>query len=135
MNYLEEKDASKSYKEQYVSGLSTLIEEREQLCQKNRENYVKDIFKNPEEYRKDFTKMMGWPLVGYEGEELAPPTSEKLSDEDCYSVYRMQFEILKGLTMTGLFFKAGDTKKPLVVFQHGGAETPEFVSGGYGSSE
>lgn len=135
MNYREEKEVSKVYKEQYVLGLSALIEEREQHCQKNRENYAQDIFKNPEQYRKDFKKMLGWPLVDYEGEEVVPPTSEKLSDEDGYSVYRMQFEILKGLTMTGLFFKAGDTKKPLVLFQHGGAGTPEFVSGVYGSSE
>ncbi len=135
MKYREEKEASKQYKERYVSGLSALIEEREEICQKNRENYVKDIFKNPKQYRKDFRKMLGWPLVDYEPEVLSSPKSEKLSDEDGYSVYRMQFEILKGVFLTGLFFKADGEKNPLVIFQHGGAGTPEFASGMYGSSE
>ena len=135
MNYREEKEIAKQYKQQYVSGLHNLISEREQVSEAIRKEYTADIFKNPQKYRDDLCKMLGWPLVDYEGEEVVPPTSEKLSDEDGYSVYRMQFEILKGLTMTGLFFKAGDTKKPLVLFQHGGAGTPEFVSGVYGSSE
>ncbi len=135
MNYREEKEASQRYKEQYVSGLSALIEEREQNCQNNRENYVKDIFKNPKQYRQDFRKMLGWPLVGYEAEELSSPKLEKLSEEDGYSIYRMQFEILKGVFLTGLFFKVNGEQNPLVIFQHGGAGTPEFVAGVYGSSE
>ena len=135
MNYQEEKETSKCYKEQYVSGLSALIENREQLCQKNRETYAKDIFKNPESYRNDFRKMLGWPLVDYEQEELFAPTMEKLSDEDGYCIYRMQFEILKGVFLAGLFFKTDTQKAPLVIFQHGGAGTPEFVAGMYGSSE
>ena len=135
MNYQEEKVLTKCYKEQYVSGLDKLIEEREQICRKNRKIYTKDIFQNSEQYREDFKKMLGWPLVDYEPENLSEPKLEKLSEEDGYSVYRMQFEILKGVFLTGLFFKAEGQKNPLVIFQHGGAGTPEFVAGMYGSSE
>ena len=135
MNYREEKETSKCYKQQYVLGLDALISEREQICETSRATYIKDIFKNPEEYREAFRKMLGWPLFGYEGEILSSPKIAKLSDEDGYSVYRMQFEILKGVILTGLFFKVDGEKNPLVVFQHGGAGTPEFVAGAYGSSE
>ncbi len=135
MNYQEEKEFTKCYKEQYVSGLDKLIEAREQICREKRESDTKDIFKNSEQYRKNFKKMLGWPLVDYEPEQLSEPKSEKLVEEDGYSVYRMQFEILKGVFLTGLFFKVEGQKNPLVIFQHGGAGTPEFVAGMYGSSE
>ncbi len=135
MNYREEMETSKYYKEQYVLGLDALVEERERFCQKIREEHVKNMFKDPKAYREDLRKMLGWPLVDYEPQVLSSPKSEKLSDEDGYSVYRMQFEILKGVFLTGLFFKAEGGENPLVIFQHGGAGTPEFVSGMYGSSE
>ena len=74
--------------------------------------------------------MLGWPLVGYKPQETAEPLSEKLSEEDGYSVYRMQFEILPGLKMTGLFFMANATgKRPMVMVQHGGWGTPEQLCG------
>jgi dienelactone hydrolase len=58
-----------------------------------------------------------------------------LSKEDGYSIYRMSFEIMEGLTMTGLFFQL-DTreKRPLVIVQHGGQGTPELICGMYGST-
>jgi dienelactone hydrolase len=50
----------------------------------------------------------------------------------------MQFEILDGLMMSGIFFRAKnespDEKKPLVIVQHGGLGTPEHISGFYGST-
>ena len=135
MNYREEKETSKCYKEQYVSGLASLIEEREQFCEKIRTEYAKDIFQNPEHYRKDLRKMLGWPLADYQKEALSVPKTEKLSEQEGYCVYRMQFEILKGVVLTGLFFQVYGQNNPLVIFQHGGAGTPEFASGVYGSSE
>lgn len=64
-------------------------------------------------------------LVNYVSKKEIICLSEKLSTEDGYSLFRMQFEILEGLKMTGLFFKAdGDERKPLVIVQHGGLGTP-----------
>ncbi|MBO5408549.1 MAG: hypothetical protein J6A61_04005 [Clostridia bacterium] len=135
MKYQETKEISKKYKQQYVNGLEHLLARREADCETVRETYRKDIFTNPKKYREDFQKMLGWPLVGYTPEQLSEPKSEKLSDENGYSVYRMQFEILKGVFLTGLFFQVDGKKNPLVIFQHGGAGTPEFAAGVYGSSE
>lgn len=47
----------------------------------------------------------------------------------------MQFEIMDGLKMTGLFFRVeGDEKRPLVIVQHGGGGTPERISRVYEST-
>ena len=135
MKYQEAKERSRIYKENYVSGLDAIMEAREQECESNRREYCKHLFQHPQQYREELRRMLGWPLVDFQSLRIPVPKSEKLSEEAGYSVYRMQFEILKGLTMTGLLFKADGGKQPLVIFQHGGAGTPEFAAGMYGSSE
>ena len=79
--------------------------------------------------------MLGWPLVGFSTKKLSNVKSELLSEEDGYEIYRMQFEILEGVNLTGLFFKQSVyEKKPLVIVQHGGHGTPEQLSGMYGNT-
>ncbi len=134
MNYREEIKQSSQYKKSYLNGLDALIKEREQQAASEREQYVKQIFENQDQYRADFKKMLGWPLVDHETKGLPRVSAEKLSQEDGYTVYRMQFEILDGLTMTGLFFKLDGDKKPLAIVQHGGDGTPEHIGGVYGST-
>lgn len=132
MIYREEKEQSKRYKEEYVFGIENIIAERQKKAEQIRKEYATNIFENQEKYRNDFKEMLGWPLVDYEPDGLPEVEMEKLSDEDGYSIFRVRFEILKGLKMTGLFFKmAGDDKKPLVIVQHGGWGTPEKISGFY----
>ena len=135
MNYREDKNTTKTYKTDYVSGFERIIENRQKQAENIRKDYVKDIFTNQEKYRDDLKKMLGWPLVDYCRDKLPEVKSELLSKEDGYEIYRMQFEILDGLKMTGLFFKQnGEGKKPLVIVQHGGLGTPEFISGVYGDT-
>ena len=130
--YIEQNDTSKSYKKQYVDGFLKVIENRQLDAQNIREQYAKDIFKNPQKYRQDLKKMLGWPLVDFDGTKMPLPNSTKLSDEDGYSIHRMEFEVLPGLIMTGLLFKLDcDSKNPLVIVQHGGLGTPELISGIY----
>lgn len=135
MKYQETKEVAKKYKERYVSGLDALISKRELECELLREEAAGQIFYHPKKYREDLRKMLGWPLIGYESHESLGVEEELLSQEEGFAIYRMQFEILKGLWMTGLFFKVDEGKNPLVIFQHGGAGTPEFAAGIYGSSE
>lgn len=132
MKYREEKEKSQKYKREYLSGITRVIEERCAQAEKSRGEYIKGIFENPEKYRDDFKKMLGWPLVDCLNFEMPAPICEKLSDEDGYTIYRMTFEVLDGLKMTGLFFKLNTPdKKPLVIVQHGGLGTPELISGLY----
>jgi dienelactone hydrolase len=79
---------------------------------------------------------LGWPLVGHRDEGLPSVRATKLADEAEYSIYRMSFEILEGLELTGLYFeKHGEEARPLVLVQHGGAGTPELISSMYGDTE
>ncbi len=130
MNYSEKYSDSKVYKQEYNDGFEAVIRMRQNEALKIREEYAKDIFKKPEKYREDFKKMLGWPLDCDKDDFSVEVKSEKISAEDGYSIYRMRFEILPGLWMTGLFFKMdGDDKKPLVIVQHGGLGSPELISG------
>lgn len=134
MKYREEILHTKRYRKEYRDGLKKIITQRQKEAEKIRENYFKEIFDNREKYIEDLKNMLGWPLVNYKTDSLPKVTAEKLSEEDGYEIYRMQFEILDGLKMTGLLFKAGEEKKPMVIVQHGGAGTPELISGVYGDT-
>ena len=135
MIYREEMAKSKEYKKNYLDGLNAVIESRQKDALSHRREYIKNIFSNQEKYRDDFKAMLGWPLNESRPNSLPDVISEKLSDEDGYSIYRMQFEILDGLKMTGLFFKSDSNEpQPLVIAQHGGLGTPEFISGIYGDT-
>ena len=135
MKYREEENTAKIYKEQYLQGIEKLIESRQNEAETIRNEYIKDVFVNQDKYRDDFKKMLGWPLTESEESSLPHVVSEKLSEEEGYRIYRMQFEIMNGLKMTGLFFEAdGVEKAPLVIVQHGGVGTPELISGVYGET-
>lgn len=135
MNYREEKDASKRFKQDYVDGIEKIVQMRQKQAKEVRREYIREIFARQEEYRRDFREMLGWPLTGHTDNALPQVETEKLSSECGYSVYRMRFTILDVLTVTGLFFRM-DTEKsrPLVVVQHGGLGTPELISGVYGDT-
>ncbi len=135
MNYREEWKTTKEFKQEYIDGLERLILARQQASAAKRADYCKNIFADPDTYRVDFRKMLGWPLADHHTEGLPAVKEEKLSDEAGYSIYRMRFEILDGLEMTGLYFRMhGTEKKPLVLVQHGGLGTPESISGVYGDT-
>ncbi len=134
MKYREERTDAGATKKAYVEGIDNLITKLQSEAEKRRGEYVKDIFKSPEKYRADFRRMLGWPLVDYVAECPPDAKMEKLSEEEGYTLYRVKFEILDGLYMSGLFFKSDGGKKPLVIVQHGGSGTPELVSGVYGDT-
>lgn len=131
MPYTEDKFAANGYKQTYRDGLLRLIEQRQQAGEETRKQYTQAIFTDPEPYRRRFREMLGWPLT--EPRDAAPPAAEceLLAEEDGYRLYRMSFEILPGLKMYGLLYRAEGTQ-PLVLVQHGGHGTPEFIGGLYG---
>ena len=135
MKYREELYQSRQQKVDYLDGLEKVIERRQREAEAVRNDYIKDVFNCPGRYREDLKAMLGWPLIGHTDISVPAVTSEKLSDEDGYSIYRMSISVLEGLSLTGLLFKMdGDEKKPLVIVQHGGLGTPELISGVYGST-
>ena len=135
MHYREPLETAKPYKEEYLAGLTRLIAEKQAEAAHIRWEYCRDIFTDPDRYRKDLRKILGWPLTEPSPAQLPPVNAEKLSEEEGYTVYRLQVEVLPGVKLAGLFFRMdGDDAKPLVLVQHGKLGTPERVSGAYGST-
>lgn len=134
ISYKEEPDVTDKYKTQYLDGFEKIINSREKELAEKRDTYCKSIFDNQEKFRNDFKNMLGWPLTGYTNDQAPNVITEKLSEENGYNIYRMQFEILDGMYMTGLFFKTASEKRPLVIAQHGGVGSPERVAGFYGGT-
>lgn len=135
MKYNEKKDMTKSYKEDYVKGFEHIIEKLQNNAETIRAKYAENIFSEQEKYRNDFKRMLGWPLVDHCADKLPGVEVHLLAEEEGYEIYRIKFEILDGLNMTGLFFKQSEKeKKPLVLVQHGGLGTPEVISGIYGNT-
>ena len=135
MNYREDKEITKEAKKAYAESIEDLIKHRQGEAEQLRTEYFRDVFGNPEKYREDFRKMLGWPLVGHTDESIPTASFEALSEEDGYTIYRARIEVLHGFEMSGLFFKMkGDGAKPLVIVQHGGSGTPELISGMYGTT-
>lgn len=135
MEYRETPEKAKQYRDDYSEGFESVISAREAEGLKCRNNLAEDILAHPEDMRRKFADMLGWPLnckVDFE----CSAESELLFDGEKYEVFRMRFEILKGLKLTGLLFKIkSDEPRPLVIVQHGGMGTPELISGVYGHTD
>ena len=130
MQYQEQMSDSQGFKQAYLDGIEALIAKKQAEMSEKRKEYCKNIFCDPEPYREEFKAMLGWPLVGHTATALPAVSSELLSNEEGYAIYRMSFEILDGVKMTGLYFKInGEQKRPLVLVQHGGDGTPELIAG------
>jgi dienelactone hydrolase len=136
MTYREDTGASESAKKEYLDSILKIIEGRQSDAEKRRKDHSADIFKNPEKYRAELREMLGWPLVDHADTSLPRLVkSEPLAYFDGYEVSRMTFEVLDGLKISGLFFKADvKEKRPLVILQHGGGGTPELIASFYGDT-
>lgn len=133
--YREDKKHTEQNKQTYRDGLVNVMRQRQKDAKPIREEYFNDIFSNQEKYRDDLRKMLGWPLVGYTDKREITASFEKLSEEENFTLYRAEFEIIEGVRLCGLFFKMnGEGKKPLVIVQHGKSGTPEIMSGVLGST-
>lgn len=135
MQYREDFFAANPTKKNYVEGLNRLLERRNADAAAHRAQYTKDIFTDGERYRADFRAMLGWPLVGHTSEGIPNATSALLADEDTHRIYRMSFEILDGVELTGLYFEYKEEgEHPLVLVQHGALGSPELISNFYGNT-
>ena len=136
MNYRETYESTLTARQDYVDAFGRITKKRQAQIAAQRDEYAKKLFTDAETCREDFKKMLGWPLVDFEGYEMPEPECEYLSSEEGYDVYRMHFEVLEGFTLSGILLKLkGDQKRPLVIAQHGGEGTPEVICGLLGDTE
>lgn len=135
MIYREAYQDTKDHKQKYFSDIESFIEGEMKKAELHRKECVKDIFDDPEKHRQKFRKLLGYPLCAEMDHKSIDVKSTKLSEEEKYTIYRIQYEMIDGITMTGLFFRVkGHEKRPLVIVQHGGLGTPEVISGMYDST-
>ena len=69
MKYREEISSTQQIKQAYIDEFDKLILSRQQDMEKTRKEYAKDIMLEPEKYREDFKKMLGWPLVDHHNDK------------------------------------------------------------------
>lgn len=132
MQFREPMENSHATKTQYRDGLEHLIRTREDVYAAERTKRCADIFTQAEEHRSRFCNMLGWPLTETCERPTPTATEEVLSREGDYTILRVHITVLPELTMTGLYFRReGTEKRPMVLVQHGGLGTPEYIAGFY----
>ena len=65
MQYREEMQVAKSYKQNYLHGIEHIINQKQREAEEIRASYTKNIFEASADYREALKKMLGWPLVGH----------------------------------------------------------------------
>ena len=131
--YTEREDYGNGYRIKYLKSLDKLLEQRREQCKKQRDGFAKDITAKPDEYRKKYYDMLGWPLNS-EPQKIISITEQNTYEDDKIIIRRMQFELFDGFYFYGILFRhKTDKKLPLVISQHGGWGTPEFCSGFFDS--
>ncbi len=127
--YVERDNAGNAYRTEYYNGINKLVLKMQKEADEKRLNFGKHIIENIEESRKDFKKMLGWPLT----EEPKPYKNVKttfVTEEDDCEIYRVQIEVFEDVWFYGMLFKKKSKKAlPVVLAQHGGGGAPEMVAG------
>lgn len=134
MNKYYSEDIIKNTKERqyYVDSIEKFLNDRKILEEKNRNDFISpEKYKNnPEFYRQEYVKMLGFPLT----ESRQMPDVEKIfvSTDKNVDIYRLHFTFPCGIKGYGLYFKQIERKnQPFILGLHGGAGTPEIVSSIY----
>jgi len=136
MSYTENRWQGNDYRQEYLDGINKLVNNLRKKADEKRRNCTEEILSNPEKYRDDFKKMLGFPLSEKFDENDIPNVKKYFVAKDGeVSIYRMQIEVLPDLWFYGLYFRHDDgNKRPFVICQHGGMGTPEICSSLFDSS-
>ncbi len=132
MKYVVSKHRFNPERASYLSSIEQLLDNEYEKAVSERDAFMKDFEADIEGKRKEYYKLLGWPLWGYDAKGFVPAASyQHLCTEDDISVYSVTVEVMPGHTMWGLLFRNGTGKKPLVLSLHGGLGTPELCSSLY----
>ena len=134
MIYQEEKNITKQDKITYLDGIKSTIHKLKSEAAEKRKEYFKGFFECPEKYRNDLKEMFGWPLNSDFDFEEQKVSEELICSDTDYKIFRLKLRVLDDLILTGLFFKKGNERKPIVLLQNGFQGTPEFMTGFYGDT-
>lgn len=131
--YIEAPVDSEVYRAQYRDGIYALIGRRYEEARARRLNGWASFPEGREEYKREVTKLLGWPLTQKRGDApkamLAP-----LFEEGGVRVLRARIEALPGVYMTGALFLRDGGARPFVMALHGKEGTPELCASLLGDS-
>lgn len=120
---------NKQQRTEYASDILSWLDKEFEKADEKRKDYT---LNTPIEVRRDeFRKQLGFPLWNSPEKNEIKTKKELLSDDELFTAYDMQLEVMDGIRIYGIFFepKTRKEKNPFVLLQHGGLGTPEVVSG------
>lgn len=124
-----EKTKNKPQRAEYNDGITAWLNNEFEKAKQRRIEYT---INTPEEERRiELKKQLGFPLWNSPEKNEIKIKKEVLSDDELFTAYDMQLEVMDGLLLYGIFFepKTKQEKNPFVLLQHGGAGLSEVVSG------
>jgi dienelactone hydrolase len=129
MNYTEDKNTGAPYRAEYYKTLREMLSTRRAECDKVRYKHFLEMKDKPEEYRREFCEMLGWPLTEYDGKM---PLAEEIAifSDDERELSRLVFTLPIGVKFHGILMKHKDgARRPLAIVQHGGAGIADRLIG------
>lgn len=125
MLYKEDVKVGNVFRQEYRDGIKDLIEKLTTKSKEIRGEKIKEIIADRENCKKEFVKILGWPLEQNDSKIIPKVNKIFIAKDGDISIYRMQFYVLD-IPFYGLLFVREDGKKrPLVIAQHGGQGCPE----------
>lgn len=129
--YAEEIEKDTRYRKEYADGIADFLKSEQAKATSLRYALFtpKKYKEAQEEYRKQFVKMLGFPL---NKEKETPTLIEKVfvARDGNINIYRMQFLFWGAVKVYALYFEQLNAYMgtPFVIGLHGGEGTPELVS-------
>lgn len=129
--YSEEIEKNTKYREDYKQSIDKYLEEQAKKGVKKRSVWFSPerYYNNPEKYRVEFKKLLGYPLTdGKKGKRITCK-KEFVAEDLNVNIYRLTLKIGK-IPFYGIYFEQKEKPEtaPLVFGLHGGLGTPELIS-------
>lgn len=134
--YTEATDKGNKYRADYVRSLDEYVTSLINPAIDTRKNFVspEKMKDNAGFYRNQLVKMLGNPLDKYEY-SVSEYSQEYIGEDDFCKIYRMQINTIGNIMFYGILcLPLVDGKHPLVIAQHGGWGSPEFLCGMHGKN-
>ncbi|MCK5851278.1 MAG: dienelactone hydrolase family protein [Kiritimatiellae bacterium] len=138
----EQPETGNTFRKVMLAEVKTLLHKEQRKSDRRRKQYFKPNLssvaayeRSTSKYRKELTRMLGWPLTDEPSTEIPSVSIQRVAEDSLGQISRVLIETLPGTHTYGLFFRPeGKGPFPLVVSQHGGGGTPELCSGFFGSA-
>ncbi len=122
--------AATALREEYEDSMDRLIAGRRIELDAQRREYTQQILAALEEACAQFVQMLGWPLTEYTPAQPLQVRTEQLHTSEEAVITRVQLELWPDFWFGGLLMLHPDgARRPFVLSQHGGSDTPELCSG------